>query len=617
MAAPSYTTDLTTIATGDLIVDTGTWSESSDAGWDTGGAMVDDQNLYYNNTECVSAQLTKDSNGTGAAGPATILYTHGTAITIPADGAALIHHLWAAPPALNTLANGGVKILAGSDDANFYAWNISGSDTSPAPRGGWANYAINPAVGSPTDTVGTAPATYSMIGMAVGAGQQARGNPHACNAIRYGRCEAIITDGDVANGYATFAGYAAVDNASTARWNLIEPVEGGFKIQGLMSVGTSGTSVDFRDANVSITIRDTLRVTSAFNAIEVNNAVSNVEWTAVQITALGTTSIGSFVAVDNATITKDSCTFTDMGLFTYQSNTSVTNTVYRRCGTIDTGGGAFDGCTLDDSTSATATTSSSPANAALITGTTYNSDGSGNGMEITGTAANITLTDLDFTGYSPTVDADKAIFVNIATGSIELNISGGSGISVASDVRTAGAIVTVVSGAVTVKATAALKDGTPVENARVYLRASDGTGPFPFEESVTITRATTTATVSHTAHGMATNDKIVLEGITDNTADNNSIKQITVTDANSYTYTTVDAGSVSYTGSIVSTFVALSGLTNVSGVLSVSRVYPSNQPLVGWTRKSSVTPFLQEGVLVGTVSSTAGFSGTAVMLADE
>ena len=76
MAAPSYTTDLTTIATGDLNVDAGTWDESTDAGWDTGGAMVDDENLYYNNSECVSAQMTKNSNGTGAAGPATIMYEH-------------------------------------------------------------------------------------------------------------------------------------------------------------------------------------------------------------------------------------------------------------------------------------------------------------------------------------------------------------------------------------------------------------------------------------------------------------------------------------------------------------------------------------------------------------
>ena len=80
---------------------------------------------------------------------------------------------------------------------------------------------------------------------------------------------------------------------------------------------------------------------------------------------------------------------------------------------------------------------------------------------------------------------------------------------------------------------------------------------------------------------------------------------------------TDDSGSTSYTGTIISTFVALSGLTAATGLLSLSRVYSSNQPVVGWTRKSTSSPFLQEGVLVGEVDSSLGFSGTAVMLEDE
>ena len=47
MASPSYANDVTTIATGDLNYDAGTWSESSNTGWDTAGSMVDDENLQY------------------------------------------------------------------------------------------------------------------------------------------------------------------------------------------------------------------------------------------------------------------------------------------------------------------------------------------------------------------------------------------------------------------------------------------------------------------------------------------------------------------------------------------------------------------------------------------
>jgi hypothetical protein len=183
----------------------------------------------------------------------------------------------------------------------------------------------------------------------------------------------------------------------------------------------------------------------------------------------------------------------------------------------------------------------------------------------------------------------------------------------------AGDIVNIIIDPITVQATATLKDGTAVENARVFLRASDGTGPFPYQDAVTsITRSGTTATVTTTSpHGMASLDKVFFQGITDKTEDNSRVVTITVTGASTFTFTTTNAGSTSYTGTILVTFVALNGLTNASGVLNTSRVYSSNQPLVGWTRKSSASPYLQEGVIVGEVDSTLGFFGTGVMLSDE
>lgn len=444
MAAPSYTTDLVTLAIGSLTVDAGTWDESSDAGWDTAGTMVDDANLYYNGTACVSAQYTKDGSGSGTTGPGTIMYVHTGAFTIPADGAALIHHLWAAPPALNTLAGGGIIVLAGTGLGDFYGWKASGSDFSPAPRGGWANYAINPAIGTPDYTVGTI-TTYNMIGMAVGATAQARGNPNACNAVRYGRCESIFTDGDIANGYATFDGYSLVDSDSANKWNLVDPVSGGYQIQGLVSLGTSGTSVDFREASVNISIINTINVTSAFNKIEVNNVASNIEWTAISITALGTVSIGSFTAIDNATITKDACTFTDMGTFTYLSNSTITNTIYRRCGLVSTGGGSFDGCTFDKATS----TAANCADLADLTDCIFNSSGTGHAVELSsigGGTMTWSNTDSDYAAIDGST-GNETIYVNVAAGSLIINVASGASTPT---VRTAGATVSVVAGLSTI-----------------------------------------------------------------------------------------------------------------------------------------------------------------------
>ncbi|NOQ31805.1 MAG: hypothetical protein GQ570_11845 [Helicobacteraceae bacterium] len=463
MAIPSYTTDLTTIATGDLVNDAGTWDESTDAGWDDAGSMVDDQNLYYNNTECVSAQYTKTGVG-------TIMYVHTSAFTIPTDGAVLLHHLWAAPPALNPIATGGVRILVGTDFGNFDGWNASGSDFAPAPRGGWANYAINPAIGTPDYVVGTT-TTIEMIGIGVAALAQARGNPNAVNAIRYGRCESIFTDGQAAN-YATFSGYAAIDDLTTNRWNLIEPVEGGYKFQGLMSLGTAGTLVDFRDSNSNITIRNTINVTSAFNAIEVNNASSNIEWTAIGITSLGTISKGTFNAVDNATILKTSCTFTDMDTFIYKSSTTLSTCIFRRCGLVTQDSATITSCTFDNPTGTVGLLVNSLNS---VTKCTFNSDGTGHGVDLGTISADISLNWDNFeSGYTDASSGNETIVVSVDSG-ITLTINVQSGASTPFVYNIGLGSVSVVSGQVTTLIT--VKDivtGSILEGAMVYLVGSGG-----------------------------------------------------------------------------------------------------------------------------------------------
>ena len=259
----------------------------------------------------------------------------------------------------------------------------------------------------------------------------------------------------------------------------------------------------------------------------------------------------------------------------------------------------------------TATSAVTTSDLSNITGTSFTSDGTGHAVTITATGTYDWDANQD-SGYGATGTTNATVYNN-SGGLVTINVQNGG--STPTYYNGAGASTSVVAGAITIQVKAALKDGTPVESARVYLRASDGTGPFPFEDTVTITRSSTTATVAHTAHGMASGDKVAILGIANKTEDR-GIHTITVTGVDAYTFVTTDSGATSYTGTIKSTFVALSGLTNASGILSTSRVYPSTQPVTGWTRKSSTNPYLQEGVLVGSISSTTGFDGTAVMLAD-
>ena len=218
-----------------------------------------------------------------------------------------------------------------------------------------------------------------------------------------------------------------------------------------MQLGTATNAVDFRDSNVNIFVQWTPKVTANFNLIECINASSNIEMTGFNITCLDTTtaSQGRFLMTDQCDVAIANSAFVDMDTFVFDKGGTKTVTIddtsFSRCGQITTGGASFTGCAFNKGTGATAVLASSPANAALITNSTFTSDGTGNGLEITGTAADFTLTNMVFSGYSASTDADKAIYVNISTGTVNITISGGSGISAASEVRTAGATVNILN----------------------------------------------------------------------------------------------------------------------------------------------------------------------------
>jgi len=624
----TYSTDLTTAALADSDV-TESWTEFASA--NTGGTPADDDENFIQGVNCQS-QTTGTKSGTS--NPKSVVYQHGSDLSSgwTSGHAFFVWQFYAVGSNLydyDQTTYSGLEIGISNDSTNVDRFFVGGANVRRNPYGGWDNVVVDPEQTADT-TYGTGGAGYTYIGsIAYTINAISKGTPHAVDAIRYGRGEISVTGtGGSFSELASYNDYNAggtpPGTSSTSvdsgrhRLGLFSDQNGTYLWKGMLAFGLTGSSVTFSDSNETILIDDCPKTYAAFNKIEVRNASSSVTLTNVTFTALGTLAKGNWENMADATVALDGCSFNGMGTFIFDSNTTIDGCIYNSCGLITTGNADIDSCVFNQGTGAVAVTTASPAEAANITNSEFISDGTGNGLEITGTAADLTLTGLIFTGYSTTVDANKAIYVNISTGTVNITISGGSGVTLSSHVRTAGATVNVISGAVTVQVKAALKAGTAVESARVFLKASDGTGPFPFEETVTsITRSTTTATVTHTAHGMASNDKIYLEGITDKTEDNWRVIQITVTGVNTYTFTTTDSGSTSYTGTIKSTFVALNGLTNASGILSTSRVYSSNQPVTGWTRKSTSSPLLQEGVLVGEVDSTNGFSGTAVMLSDE
>lgn len=166
-----------------------------------------------------------------------------------------------------------------------------------------------------------------------------------------------------------------------------------------------------------------------------------------------------------------------------------------------------------------------------------------------------------------------------------------------------------VTVAVTVKNAADVE----IQNARVLLEVTSG-GDLPYGESVTIVRSGSTATVTHTSHGLATNNKVNIQGA--NQPEYNGVHQITVTGASTYTYTVSGSPATPATGTITSTYVVIEGLTDVNGEIEVQHNFTSDQGFAGWARKSSASPFYKTSNMSGAIVSS-GFTATMILGSDE
>jgi len=177
-----------------------------------------------------------------------------------------------------------------------------------------------------------------------------------------------------------------------------------------------------------------------------------------------------------------------------------------------------------------------------------------------------------------------------------------------------GAGTIVINNAVLVKVTALDNTATAIQNARVHLKADTG-GDLPAEETVTITRSGSVATVTHATHGLTTGDEVVIRGA--NQPEYNGIFTITVNTASEYTYTVSGSPATPATGTIDSTALILNGLTSALGVVEDTGFnFTSDQPVTGHVRRATSSPLFKSAGLIGTITS-AGFNVISTMESDE
>jgi hypothetical protein len=158
-----------------------------------------------------------------------------------------------------------------------------------------------------------------------------------------------------------------------------------------------------------------------------------------------------------------------------------------------------------------------------------------------------------------------------------------------------------------------ITDNSAVSGSRVLLLASSG-GPLPADLSTTITRSGSTATATATAHGLLTGATVLISGAVQN--EYNGKHVITVTGANTFTYTVSGTPVTPATGTITTTAVILNGNTDGSGQISGEIDFTSNQPVVGYARKGTSSIYYKQSPIVATIPS-AGLSATVLLIRDE
>jgi hypothetical protein len=230
--------------------------------------------------------------------------------------------------------------------------------------------------------------------------------------------------------------------------------------------------------------------------------------------------------------------------------------------------------------------------------------------------ATVTLRGMTFTGFNASNEQNDSVILLADTGSNRawtINAVGCSGTVSVKKTRS-GDTYTVVADPVTTSIHVQdVNTAAAITGARVLVYCATGGGK-PGDVTVTATASGTTATVTHTAHGLSTGDKVLIKGST--IAAYNGVWTITNTGANTYTYTMGSSPASPATGTLKASLVVIDATVDGSGNASDTRTWPSDQPVTGRVRKGSAATYYKSAPITGTIDSTAGFSATIQMIPD-
>jgi len=477
MAAPSYTEDLTDITLAETTTGFSAYGGGA-SGLGTGADLSMQGNL------CVDKQITNADKG--------MYYDNGSGITLPAGAHVFVWLFNATPGLSDTLALKGASILVGTGSNAYCQYHVEGSDTYGAAGRVAKCYPVNYAVRS--SNTGSAPyrtvtgnpgANPQVFGGGLSTTATVKGANLGIDAIRYGT-GAYITAGDSGQP-ATFSGFQAQNDAIANRWGIFTKVGASYELQGKFVIGQGSNKIAalayFSDSDVNIAIVDTPHSATDFTEIIIDHASTEVYWTNVSITALGTNNKGNFkIESPSSTVVINGGTWTGLNATFLQAGATITGLTWRQCAQVsNTNQASLIDCVFDRSTSATSLTL---PNLSYATGCTFISDGSNHAIELNSIGNGTMNWDGTLSGYvtgasaspvTPTSTGNEAIYVNVGSGTLTINVAAGATIP---SIRSAGATVNVVAGQVTTTITVVdIDTGAAIPNAMVYV-AAGATGPL-------------------------------------------------------------------------------------------------------------------------------------------
>lgn len=517
---------------------------------------------------------------------------------------------------IDTFANGGIQIGI-SDGVNTGYWKLAGRDTY---AGGWLNLCVD--VSSAVD-LGIKPTGMSAITSIIVRHVQTIGkNVDNVWVDNLCLCDGLIAYGDDTGGYFDFEDIFSADD-STLGIGIIRKISGQYFSTGSFEIGDSAgvNGCKFQSKSQVLVFEDR-KVNADLYAFDiVDNGTGTTEF--ILGDKSGTAGIqGCVIRVESTSQTAkfdiDGSTDVDVDNFKLYAtsfygadaitfpgaatNVEILGCSFEACAQVDPDNANVSGCffinTSDVDAALLWNESIDIDNCSFIANTT------GAGIEMPSAVGTPYAYDaLLFSGNTHDV-------LNSSGSAISINKNNG-----ANPTTSEGSAVTFLGTSVTLSVNVIDSIAkTDIADVAVLVKASNGTGPLPYEDSVTISRVTTTATVAHTAHGMITGQKVEIDGA--NQDEYNRVKTITVTGVDAYTYTVEGSPATPATGAIIATGVVINGITDSNGDISDTRSYSANQPITGSAKKGDASPTYVPASISGTIDKDSGLSISVPMTAD-